>query len=1439
MPLYKIRYQLLLAVSMLCLQAKAQLTADFSATPTTGCVPLKVQFTDKSLGNPDRWLWDLGEGTISTEKDPAKLYLTPGLYTITLTVFKGAQSATVTKTAYINVSAIPTVNFSATPLSGCSPLDVQFTDNSSTSTGTITTWNWDFGDGNLGTGKNPLHLYQTPGTFKVTLSVTTSEGCTKSFSIDNYINIKQLLKADFDLQYTPACVPNVTVKFKDKSIGTNITSWFWEFGDGNTSSSQNPTYTYTTVGAFDVKLTVTNLDGCKHTYTMPGAVNVANLRADFSLPSLACANAASVYVGKSTPSPQVDSTIWTISDGTTYRVQDLVKAFPNPGIYNITQTVFQYGCSSSITKSIEVKPRPTASFSSSTSIACKAPLTVNFQNTSSNGKVVKWDFGNGKTSIDENPAITFDTLGIYSVTLVVSNSLGCLDTLRKVALVKVLPPQLDSIIGLPYDGCGPYTANLQPKITSSEPVVSYNWNFGDGGTSTLQNPTHTFSGTGTYTVTLTVSTTSGCQNTFQRKVVISPKPKADFTGSPLLVCPSIPTVFKDQSTGTITRWFWAFGDGSTSTAQNPQHKYNDTGFMDVKLIVYNNGCADTLVRKKYVYVDPPIARFIDSTTCADQFTHYFTNQAIGATTWVWNFGDGNTSTTKDPVHTYADTGTYKVSLFVSDGVCNHTTDMDVYVLRQKAAIQPVYVAGCTSATAELTAIGPSTFPSRIKGYEWTFQGSPPVKTDTNFITRFFPDTTTITVKLKITDINGCEDSSFLPVKIELPASKPNFSPAVQFICVNTLATFADSSKTFPTNPVVKWTWFFDNIGDPGNDTVMTAPPFQFKYLRGGIYDVKLITEDKFGCIDSLEKKSAVRVFEPDARFTTKDTMVCLNTPVVFENFSSNAPGAVQFKWSFGDGRTSDKDQPTISYSKAGRYDIQLVLIDPYGCPDTLLRPGYVVAADAKADFMMSDSFTTCPPFLVQFTNKSASNFVNLWDFGNGNFSSLINPAHTFTKSGDFTVKLKILGNGGCADSVSKKVLIRGPQGIIRYTPLENCAPMSVQFNSTAVNTKNYVWDFSDGITRITSDSFVTHTYQGPGRYLPRVILEDGKGCQIPILGSDTIIVNDTPVVVAGPNPIVCLGQSVTLQATGGISYRWDAHSTLSCTNCNSPLATPAVPTVYRVTATDAKGCVGTDTALVRVMLPGQLSVGLGDTLCVGESIQLVAGGFARYSWSPTTGLSNPNIPNPIARPTTTTNYVVTATDTLNCFTSTATVPVTVYPIPKIDIVETVIKANVGVVLPLKSVASADVSKYLWTPATGLSCTTCKEPLVTVQTKISYTAQVSNDAGCVASDQLRIEPTCTGESIFVPNTFSPNADGNNDLFYPRGSGVSRIKYLQIFNRWGELVFERKDFVLNDPTAAWDGTFRGQKLTPDVFVYVMEVICGNNQTFMKKGNVTLLQ
>jgi gliding motility-associated-like protein len=150
-----------------------------------------------------------------------------------------------------------------------------------------------------------------------------------------------------------------------------------------------------------------------------------------------------------------------------------------------------------------------------------------------------------------------------------------------------------------------------------------------------------------------------------------------------------------------------------------------------------------------------------------------------------------------------------------------------------------------------------------------------------------------------------------------------------------------------------------------------------------------------------------------------------------------------------------------------------------------------------------------------------------------------------------------------------------------------------------------------------------------------------------------------------------------------------------------------------------------------------------------------------------------------------------------------------------------------------------ISSLLWSPAITLSCDTCADPIASMIHTTTYTATVLSDFGCKASDSVVIAMHCDVGQLFIPNTFTPNGDGQNDVFYPRGSGVSIIKSFRIYDRWGNLIFERMNIEINDASSAWDGSYKGSGPRPDVFVYVIEAVCATGQPIFVKGDVTLVK
>ncbi len=1582
----------------------SQLVADFNAVQTSGCAPIRVQFTDQSSGMPTGWFWDLGNGTTSIEQNPSGTYFNPGTYTIKLTIYKGSDSSTVTKTNYITVFANPNVNFDANPKTGCYPLNITFSDMAQPGSGTITNWQWDFGDGNISNLQNPTHTYTSAGLFNISLTITNSNGCKKTLTKPNLILINDGLRAVFNNTTPATCVVPANVDFFNYSVGNNIISYFWEFGDGQTSTLANPSHLYTLAGVYTVKLTVINASGCKDVAVRTNTVFVGVVSASFNVRANVCVSTRFPVINTSSPLGSLKSCKWDFGDGTTDTLINPSKFYSSTGTYTI-KLVADFGlCKDSSTKTITVLPKPTASFTGSNTAACKPPLTASFTNTSADGTVVKWFFGDGDSSTAANPTHTYTTFGLFPVTLIIRNANGCTDTLKKAPFVTIAPPKIIRISPLTAEGCIPFTVNFDPIIQSADSVVLYEWDLGLGVLSNLKNPTQTYTLEGQYIIKLKITTAGGCTDTitYLKGVLAGKKPTAAFSATPRIACAMDEIKFLDQSTNGPDRWFWTFGDGGTSTNQNPVYNYNDTGFFTVRLIVWRSGCADTLTKTRYIYIKPPIAGFLDSFVCANQKQHYFTDVSIGALYWKYWFGDGDSSELPSPSHLFRDTGRYLVKQQVRDSFCKHEATRIILVLDEKAAFNILDSIGCRSTVKQFEA---TIRPWNIKSYNWDF-GDNNNGTDSFFNNRInhrYDSTGTYKVKLVITDLNNCPDSIIKPVFVSKYGPKADFGP-LQNVCINSLVTFTDSSKTDGVNKLTQWIWDF---GDSTGLKVFNGPPYTHTYTKGGLYGVRLITIDSAGCSDTTYKPQNVLVNDPKANFNSSDTIKCKNTPVQF--FQQTSGNNIQgFMWYFGDGNSSNAPNPSHIYVSEGEYDVKLVISDIIGCTDSIFKPKYIKVFDAKAVFSMSDSFTSCPPLFISFTNQSVNAFQTNWNFGNGNTSILVNPSHTYTFSGIFDARLIITGNGGCKDTASKQVKVLGPSGTFSYAPLLGCTPYNVSFTSNAKNTYFYTWDFNDGVTNFGRDTARVHTYFRLGNFVPKVILEDSLGCKLPVVGVDTIRikgiksrikelpkylicdstfvtftdstetndviksylwnfgdsttsslktpthkyalpgvytitltvttvtgcvsidtlkvpikivpspqidvfgdaagcvpktasftgvwlnkdtsiikwkwdlgngqtsilqnppaqtytvsgtynivtivtngsgcadtsirtlkVNPLPIVDAGPGKFICRGNSHNLLAGGALNYVWDPHPSLSCTTCFNPVAKPDSNRLYRLTGTDSNGCVAVDTVLVKVKQPFVMRVNPGDTICFGQSVRLGAFGAERYTWTPPIFLNGSAMSNPVSKPDSSVSYRVIGYDTLGCFYDTGYVGIKVYPIPKVNILEEKIQLVVGNSVQLNSTSSADVIRWRWTPPIYLSCTSCQNPVTTPRQDITYTLQVSNAGNCVAEDRVTIVLICSNNNVFVPNTFSPNADGANDVFYPRGKGLFGVKSMRLFNRWGELLYEKTNFQPNDETAGWDGTHKGKLLTPDVYVYTMDVICDNNIIFNLKGNVTLLR
>lgn len=1499
----------------------AQPQARFSGTNIAGCAPILARFTDESTGNPNYWKWDLGNGTISYLQNPSVTYFIPGTYNVKLLVKNAAGQDSLIKSSYVDVYAAPVVDFTASQTSGCDIVTTSFTDRSNAANA----WQWDFGDGIFSSEQHPAHTYSQTGSYNVSLKVINGEGCSLTLLKQAYINVNTV-KPGFGYTVPNRCAPT-TINFQNTSGGNGRITYKWLFGNGDTSVSTSPLYTYPAGGIYTVKLIATN----------------------------------------------------------------------------------EFGCTDTFSSSITITTPVNASFTADITNSCKAPVTVRFTNQVLANNNYSWDFGDTTVSSVSNPLHVYNDTGSYTVKLIIRNSNGCIDSIVKTNYIHIQKPFV-SFDNLPDSGCTGLNKQISVTSLGSDSIISYAWNFGDGGTSALQNPSHIFSAERYFAITLITTGVSGCRDTtvLENAIRTGNKPVADFSSDVQVACAQTRISFIDNTRGRVTQWQWNFGDNGQAFDQNPQYRFNDTGFLATELIAFNGGCTDTVTKPRFVYIKPSVSKLKFDFNCQNPFQFSFTNLAIGADSWLWDFGDGSTSTELNPVHLYQDTGSYTVSLTTH----NEVTGCDGY--KSKGLMTTKVTPGFFASDSVVCKGREITFTSTVTSTDairffWYFGDGTFESTLTNNVTHEYEEPGNYTVRLVTVNRVNCRDSIIKTNYISVKSIKANFGIPVPVVCSGSQVIFNDSSIVNTGSNILNWQW---NYGDGHTDT-LASPPFSHSYNTRGTYAVSLKVTDNNGCTNTFTSDVPVTVKKAYPTFWPVDTVKCTGTDLKF--ICPFAEAGISYHWDFGDGTTGAFQMPKHRYSNEGNYTVKLKVTLQAGCEDSFVLATPVKIEDPVAKFSMSDSFRNCPPLIVQFSNESVNGIDEVWDFGDGTAITAHNPSHFYSYPGVYTASLTVRGRGGCTSVMKKTIVVKGPKGTLSYGPLNFCqAPAGVTFAALTTDATSFTWDFNDGTTVNSTDSVITHQYSNGGNFVPKLMLVDNDGCRVPVQGVDTIrfskitaqfqfpdsgtcsnghmqFINTTvsadsiiqyhwnfgdgsfaanikdplhdytaegiyypslkvttasgctdsfttavpvrvalspdisilasmdsgcvpfPVAFHGvlnnvqmpvtswewdfsngnsaviQNPVqqsystagnypvkltvtgtngckktitksitvhplpaivisgrnnICKGDQTTLTASGGTAYLWlTADGNISCNDCASPVIAPAVNTDYVARGTNEFGCVSYDTVTIKITQPFRLAYVNNAKVCAGEKVLLQVTGADVYEWMPSNGLSNSNSGSPLAGPASTTQYKVTGKDANGCYSDTGIITVTVNEIPAINAGEDK-TINTGSSAELIPATSPDVNEVIWTPTGNLFRNADYAVTVKPVTTTEYTATAKNANGCQAADKVKVIVTSSNNDgpagdLFIPNTFSPNSDGANDIFYPRSARNILIKRLKIMNREGVTVFEKTNFNTNDAASGWDGTVRGNKPAIDVYIYAIEIIGADGRSKVISGNISLIR
>lgn len=1112
--------------------------AQFSL-PAALCANDSVQPTNLSVGGTT-YLWSVSDPAVTISDSalsqpflhfPDNQTGTAQTYIVSL-VLTNSEGCVDSVSQSIVINSRPVANFGL-DANACGPAVISPSDSSS---GLSLNYNWAVSptSGVVVSGSNsstPQFSFSSPTqdsiVYSIFLQLTDANGCIDTFRRSISIYPKPL--AGFTPSNVDSCGP-LTVHFANASQSkltgqTRATMQFdWTFGNGQSSNVSTPVVTFTNTGVVDstyfVQLIATNSLGCSDTL-----VDSITVRPDprATLDTSTTKGCTPFTINDSVAwafdYPQANSSYqWTVMDWPSLTV---LQTFTGATALNHLMTTdgdtvlirlvttSPFGCKNDTAEQLfRTIPNPVPGFVLDTNQGCH-PLTVNITDTSSPGLTYQW-YINGvlQSTTAPNPSFTLTNTStaqdeVYEIKLLGIAGTGCVDSISQTVTVYALPDPSFSATEV----CGGDTTIFTNTTTTIDTIVQWFWDFDDGTSSTLKNPSHGFSTFGSYGVSLTATDSRGCSQTFVDTVIVRPNPVADFASSKSCgadtACLGRAFNFTDISTvaslgGNITTWEWdVLNDGTVEyTTQNPQHTFTSSGVYDVKLKVQTQyGCSDSIVRQVLV-LDPILAYYTtDTTATCGPLDIVATDSSSGPIEgYLWELytldGLGNpqpvffTSGQQNPnpvptlLPSYVRDTTYVLRLTVFN--CCDTVSFE-----RSFTLKPLPVAGmvilppvgCSGFKAEITIDGHTTGrpDSVIINYG---DGTPTqiIPVDTvhylgqripvfwkqyhTFVNNGNADTT-YTVTLKA--VNDCGDSTIqIPVLVHPNIVQAAFTYTPHQGCEDLEVTFTDGS--FGGNTLA-WCFDYDTLNHSSGQFSDSGKVVIHTYTDPGVYVVAQIVSDGCSYDTALTTITVWDAPEPDFNFNNN---VCEGDSVFFSNLTVvNTSTVGIYHWYFGDGDSSMQKDPAHVYDSSGVFTVWLVAGSPNGCGDSI---SYQVTINDRPDVdfyvenvCSGDDLIFYDSTVVQ--NASITNTTWVIDTL-GTFFSNPSP-FALSSQGSYDVTLICTSSAGCTDSITKTVNVfevpKARFSMRQDTTVDSCGNIaSYIFTDSSVSSTplQYLWDFN-------------------------------------------------------------------------------------------------------------------------------------------------------------------------------------------------------------------------------------------------------------------------------------------------------------------------------------------------------------------------------------------
>jgi gliding motility-associated-like protein len=1462
------RYYLVVLVSLLSFMPVYAITARFACVKRSNCAPAVVEFTNLSTtGTGITYTWDFGLGGVVTATDASakmQVYTNPGQYTVSLIVTKGSEKDTMTEVVVIAKG--PSASFTATPLYGCAPLTVTYTSTSAPGGSDITGIVWDFRNGDQDYGKQVSYTYETSGRHGVLLKVTDVNGCYSIVESDSLIQAVAKPEVNFRASDTFACEPPLNVTFVNQSTGATSLTYLWDFGNGKKSTGLSNSSVYNTSGNYDVKLTATDQYSCKDSLTMKSYIIIGNQKGTLMVTDAAndtitgTGLCKGIYKFRYSVNSLPDYT-WIIHDNGHVRTfsgsDSLEYSVTGSGTLGVT---LLYGDNSMCTDSISqwfTKYNVKADFAPDTSIFCGIPVDINFRNKSTDAVSYSWYLANKwfSNATDTSYRVTQADLPVETYSqkyshdvntatlpfkLVAVNVDGCADSVTRDVVVSLpvarFMPDLAS-------GCAPLQVTFSDSSKSDFDIDQYTYIIkNEEVISTSGGPvTYTFETPGKYGISEVIKS-GGCIDTSYAIVIqVGKKLTPDFTVIPAKVCNGgeIHLAGNTENYAAVSSWRFISQDlfdiQLNAKPDTVITVYTDSaGFRNIILEVDYNGCISDTLKKNAFEIAGPVGNLTETFACDSPLVYTFKSDFKPATSLTWAI-DTLIAKDVDSVHyKYAKSGNDTVRLTVLDASsgCTFSIQKLVAIRNVDAEFTLSDTVFCVGDSVKLNASKSVDNVNSCynEGFLWGFgDDSPPRRTYIDSTAHVYTSKGSYQIKLYAKADNGCIDSTEKKIQVFRPEG--SFTADRDSGCLSGFkVTFANTSTD---STILSWVWDYGDKSATDSNTIKAVHGYSGEIAQS--FYPSLTVYDAYQCYSNAAM--AITLIDVSGDFQADDNAICLGETVQFTPADFRLDSLY---WNFGDGSTS-LNNSIHAYLKQGNYNVTLVGVKA-GCRDTVTMKNYVGVEEANANFTLSDSVLNCYPDTVSLVhnNSIGSPAVSRqWKFNSQTLGEqdADSVSYVFTKPGNYLISLVVKTLNGCRAENSKNLLIKGPSVRCSFSPESICYGDSVYFSLDSVgNTTQWAWMFGDGST--SSESTVYHTFTSRGELVPAVLLINDD-CNTTV-ALDTLTVSSVRAdfTSADSSLTICYGDNLDLvnHSTSAVSWTWEVGGVSTSTDYDLNGIEFSKPGNYtvRLTVDDENHCSDTLSKVFSVVSPPDVVITGDSVLCsASESAVLTVNSESGWTvqWTPKTGLSNPDAFTTTASPSKSTTYTALVTDAHGC-SAGATKYISVgepVDLSRVPTGDTII--YLGEKLQLQVTTSADGVTYSWTPNYNITCRNCSDPWVSPAASTTYQVKLEND--CFDhTESFHIE-VITDFYLKAPTAFAPNGNGYNEEFLFESKNIKTF-HLEIFNRWGQMVFST-----DDVTQGWDGKFNGHDQNIDTYVYTVKAETVHGYQFEMKGTVLLIR